>query len=89
MTIRVPVGTPKTHETNLSPAEFIGLIDEDKWAAIRTHNSNRVKQWVDQIRTMQVVDVEDDIVVSGITALKDATVFTSGEAVTILKGKPL
>lgn len=89
MTIRVPTGTPKTHEAKLSRAEFIGLIDHDKWNTIRTSTNNKVKQWVDQIRTMQIVDVKDPIVIDGITALETANVLTSGEAATILQGKPV
>jgi len=43
MTIRTPAGTPRTHETRITRAQFIGLFSDDKWDTIKSHPSKKLK----------------------------------------------
>ena len=89
MTIRTPTGTPKTHNKKLSPAQFIGSFSDDAWDLIRASNSKKLAKWLDQIKTMSVVDLDDPIITDGIAALEANNILTTTEAATILEGKPL
>ena len=83
-----PLPAP-THNRNPSPAQFIGLFSDDAWDTIKAHPSKKLRKWIDQVKTMSVVNLDDPIVIGGISALESNTVITSQEAATILQGTPL
>ncbi len=89
MTIRTPSGTPQTHNRKPSVAQFIGSFSDTAWDSIKASNSKKLSKWLDQVKTMGIVDLDDEIITDGIAALESNSVIDSAEAIKVLAGVEL
>ncbi len=91
MTITVPQGTPKTHDTVLSKTDFKGLFTPEEYRAISNASTTDdiVFQFWDMAQTADNIDVNDSRTQGGLSYIQAIGVLTPERHAEILQGKPL